>query len=77
MINMRDTHELREENVYYLDGIYYLPHYRNPHVYIGPGYPRLNVKRYSEKELAEAGAKITRKMLWPRNLDDVVTDSNP
>ena len=34
-----------ETLTYVLNGITYVPHFRNAHIYVGPGYPRHNLTR--------------------------------
>lgn len=63
--------------VYDLNGVTYLPHYRNKNIFIGPGYPHQNMTRYSDKELQMMGAQPRVEMLWRRGDSDRVTDSNP
>ena len=63
--------------VYRKNGITYVPHYRNASVYVGPGYPRYNNRRYSEQELIDAGAKRQEQMLWPRSQYGIVSDAKP
>lgn len=61
---------------YKLGGITYLPHYRNWNVFVGPGYPRANSKRYTKAELVNAGAEAVEKMLWSRGEHGVINDVN-
>ena len=63
--------------VYRKDGITYVPHYRNASVYVGPGYPKFNLTRYSEQDLLDAGAKRQEQMMWPRSQYGIVTDEKP
>jgi hypothetical protein len=79
MVIKKDTepHQVEETICYRVAQIIYVPHYRNPHVFVGPGYPKLNITRFSEDELKSCGAVPIKRMLWPRKLTDVVTDSNP
>lgn len=66
-----------ETLTYVLNGITYVPHFRNAHIYVGPGYPRHNLNRYSAAELENMGAKQRVDMLWSRGSSDRVSDSNP
>lgn len=66
-----------ESITYRKDGVTFVPHYRNSAVFVGPGYPRHNPKRYSEAELLEAGAVKLQASLWQRGTTGVVTDANP
>lgn len=63
--------------VYQLNGITYLPHYRNKEIFVGPGYPRQAPQRFSGAELEEMGAVKTLKNLWVRGAYGVVTDQHP
>jgi len=65
------------QTVYTLGEVTYVPHYRNTHVYVGPGYPRFTLQRYSVEELLSAGAKQSALPLWYRSNIQVVTDKNP
>lgn len=51
---------------YQLNGITYVPHYRNKDIFVCPGYARQVFNTYSHNDLAEAGAKKIEKMLWKR-----------
>jgi hypothetical protein len=53
--------------VYTLEGIYYVPHYLNENVFVGPGYGRHNGAAYSEKFLLDQGAKKEIMLLWHRH----------
>ena len=66
-----------ETTVYDLRGITYVPHYRNDNIYIGPGYPKHTLERYSAVELQLMGAKPRVEMLWSRGSSGRVSDSNP
>ncbi len=66
-----------EQTVYHLNGITYLPHYRNCEIFIGPGYPRHNLKRYSSRELEQLGAVAAKEFLWIRGNFGKVSDGNP
>ena len=63
--------------VYVLNGITYVPHYRNPSVFVGPGYPRFTRQRYSDTDLRNAGAQQGSFPLWKRSDYGVVTDQKP
>jgi len=69
--------EIFMQTVYTLGEVMYVPHYRNPHVFVGPGYPLFNKYRYSEEQLVFAGAQRGGFPLWKRSLHGVVTDQNP
>lgn len=66
-----------ETAVYILEGITYLPHYRNKSVFVGPGYPRESTARFSVIELLERGAEKQYMNLWPRSLLGIVDANNP
>lgn len=67
----------QEYVVYDLNGITYLPHYRNKNVFVGPGYPFNNMTRYTDLELQLRGAKPRSMMLWHRGDSGRVDDRNP
>ena len=69
--------ETTMQTVYILGEVTYVPHFRNTHVYVGPGYPRFTRQRYSVEELRSAGAKQGALPLWHRSNIQVVTDKNP
>ena len=62
---------------YKLKDVTYVPHYRNCHLYVGPGYPRLNRTTYSAAEVVLAGAASVHEMLWTRSNHGIVNESNP
>ena len=66
-----------EAVVYELNGIKYVPQYRNDIIYVGPGYPKHNMHRYSDVDLQAMGAKPKAMMLWSRGSSGRVSDSNP
>lgn len=60
-----------EARVYELDGIVFVPHYKNRDLYVGPGYPigagDPDPKHTrTEFQLVAAGAKVNKILLWPR-----------
>jgi hypothetical protein len=65
------------QTVYILGEVTYVPHYRNPSVFVGPGYPVFNKTRYSEEQLVYAGAKRNGFPLWKRGTHGIVTDQKP
>lgn len=69
--------ELEEYPVYVLNGIPYVPHYRNDSVYVGPGYGKHNFDTYSYKELLLMGAKEKTEALWMRGTNGIVNRKNP
>ncbi len=68
---------LYEQAAYELRGIVYVPHYRNSDIFVGPGYPRHNVTRYSAEELMLMGAKPRVEFLWSRGTSGRVDARNP
>lgn len=66
--------ELISQVVYELNGITYVPHYRNSDIFVGPGYPKKSQMRYSAKELELYGAKARQHMLWSRGKGGEVSD---
>lgn len=53
--------------VYRLGKIVYVPHYRRPSEFVGPGYhEEKNKVSYSERALLEIGATPEQMFLWPR-----------
>jgi|TARA_R110000868_G_scaffold392184_1_gene662709 hypothetical protein len=66
-----------EQAAYELRGIVYVPHYRNNAIFVGPGYPRHNVTRYSAEELMLMGAVPRVEFLWSRGTSGRVDARNP
>jgi hypothetical protein len=64
-------------HVLVLNGVPYLPHYRNQDVYVGPGYGRANFNRYTAQELLLKGAQYQPEMLWSRGTNGIVNERNP
>jgi hypothetical protein len=73
--NTQESAPLIAQMAYKLNGVTYLPHYRNASVYVGPGYPK--TPRYSAEQLALAGATAVNEMLWVRGNHGIVTDIHP
>ena len=65
------------QTVYTLGEVTYVPHYRNPKVFVGPGYPIFNKFRYTEEQMVYAGAVRNAFPLWRRSAHGVVTDQKP
>lgn len=63
--------------VYDLRGVSYVPHFRNKNIYVGPGYPRHNLTRFTDLELQLMGAKPRVEHLWHRGDSGRVDDRNP
>ena len=62
---------------YKLKDVTYVPHYRNCHLYVGPGYPKFNRTTYSAAELVLAGAAAVHEMLWNRANHGIINEVNP
>lgn len=52
--------------VYKLKGITYVPHYKNPDAYVGPGYPNNGRIWFTREQLLAAGAKESIEQLLLR-----------
>lgn len=59
--------ELFPSVVYKLRGITYVPHYKNPDAYVGPGYPNNGRIWYTREQLLAAGAKESVQQLLARS----------
>lgn len=66
MSEKKDLAPVEDHTVYVHGQITYVPHYRFPHIYVGPGYPKHNAKHWGAKELESLGAKPQKAMLWQR-----------
>jgi hypothetical protein len=80
MANLPKSESPADQNeyiVYDLRGVTYVPHFRNQHIYVGPGYPRHNMHRFTDQELQLMGAKPRAAMLWTRGVNGNVSNSNP
>lgn len=62
---MKDELEKRHYMVYVIDGVTYLPHYRNANRYVAPGWSR-HPKTYEPAMLFAMGAKTRMEYLWKR-----------
>jgi hypothetical protein len=69
--------ELIMQAVFVLNGITYVPHYRNREIFVGPGYPKHNQHRYSASDLVQMGAKSSSAALWQRGSFGVVNSTFP
>lgn len=74
---MSDKAVLYPTETYKFQGITYVPHYKNGSIFVGPGYPIHNVRRYSAAELIAAGAVKNIDMLWSRSMHGKVDNLNP
>ena len=52
--------------VYKLNGITYVPHYKDYKFYVGPGFPKANGDIFTSDELMAAGATPHGMFLWKR-----------
>jgi hypothetical protein len=69
--------ELIIQPVFVLNGITYVPHYRNHEIFVGPGYPKHNQRRYSVFDLVQMGAQQASAPLWHRSSFGVVNSTFP
>ena len=72
-----DTAPLAESHGYQVNGVTFLPHYRNDAFFIGPGYPRYSSAVYTANDLVLAGGKKVSLMLWTRGKTGVMSNLNP
>lgn len=63
---MKDLVERAFYDVFTLDNIKYVPHYKNCSVYVGPGYKDGGVA-YSKDFMTRSGATKTQELLWTRS----------
>jgi hypothetical protein len=80
MSNLRGSNLPAERFAMYalvLNGVPYLPHYRNVDIYVGPGYGKHNFDRYSAQQLLLKGAQWQPKLLWERGVNGIVNERNP
>lgn len=73
---IHDTTPRVENYAYQVNGVTYLPHYRNESLFVGPGYPRLSNHVYTAEDLNKVGANRITLMLWPRGKVGVVNHIN-
>jgi hypothetical protein len=66
-----------EALTFVLKGITYVPHYRNRKIFVGPGYGRHNLNRYTQEQLLVKGAKPVTQMLWHRGGEGIVDKDHP
>ena len=62
-----ETAELHKHTTFELNGITYVPHYRDVKRYVGPGYPRHTTAVFTASDLFSAGAVPTISFLWKRS----------
>lgn len=62
-----DRVELHKYTTFKLNGITYVPHYRDSKRYVGPGYPRHTTDLFTASDLFSAGAVPTISFLWKRS----------
>jgi hypothetical protein len=73
---MIESVERKNQQVWRLNGITYLPHYTKPGMYVGPGWSMRNTNemgetiyhpmQYTLLELISSGAVAGEMFLWPR-----------
>jgi hypothetical protein len=68
----QDTVDRIENYAYQLNGVTYLPHYRNENLFVGPGYPTHNKFVYTVDDLLWVGANRINLMLWSRGKIGIV-----
>jgi len=66
-----------EAIAYELNGVTFLPHYRNRTIFVSPGYPLHNKMRFTDVEMQLMGAKPKMERLWVRGDNGAVSDGNP
>jgi len=59
--------ELHKYTVFKLNGITYVPHYRDTQRYVSPGYGRFHKNVFTASDLFSAGAVPTVAFLWKRS----------
>jgi hypothetical protein len=77
MTTTHDTAPRVDNYGYQVNGVTYLPHYRNDSLFVGPGYPRQGIAVYTVDDLLKAGAKRISLMLWTRGKTGSVSTVNP
>ena len=65
------------QKAFKINGIVYVPHYRNDSMYVGPGYPRQTRSIYSASELIAIGATQIKTILWSRGSHGLINERNP
>ena len=78
MNNIDDHIERTNQQVWKKNGITYVPHYRKPDVFIGPGWAAKVITEkgktiyhpmeYTLQQLISAGAVASEMFLWPREV---------
>lgn len=68
-----------ETKVYELNGVTYLPHYKNPSIFVAPGYPRgrgaPDMKHaFTEHRMLNEGARPKTMFLWSRVVEGELTN---
>jgi hypothetical protein len=71
MQELKVTAPVEITDAFKLNGITYVPHYKNKNLYVGPGYPvgagnPLPKFSFTARELIDAGAEKLELPLWPR-----------
>lgn len=60
-----------------LDGLTFVPHYRNRKFFVGLGYGRHNFTCYRQADLLKMGAKPVTIPLWHRGAEGIVDKDHP
>ena len=63
---MEEKNEKAQYVVYKLNGITYVPHYKDYKYYVSPGFPKANGNIFTPDELIAAGATPHGMFLWKR-----------
>jgi len=61
-----DVPTMKNQAVYRLGRVVYVPHYRKPNLYVGPGFPRHDPNMYYPGELLAKGCVKDHMSLWER-----------
>ena len=64
-IVLKQPAETVTQPVFFLRGVPYIPHYYEPHRWVGPGSLAMR-KVYTTLELMDAQAELKNHPLWPR-----------
>ena len=63
---IKEMNERFQYVVYKLNGVTYVPHYKDTKFYVGPGFPKHNSAIYTADDMLRAGAVPHGAMLWKR-----------
>jgi hypothetical protein len=70
MTNADNDGTLKLQEVFYLDGIPYLPHYTVRDAFVGPRKLGTPLKYLTRVQLIKRGAIARQMALWPRRYND-------